>query len=436
MYPITRLLLRLSFCRRHYRLLVEPRKVSVVFCVVLSLYVCASAQQSSSTRSRQPKPGKPSKPVALFNVSEHKPFGEASPGDPNWRGLTDGVKDSDTAPGCYATNNAPQYPKSLIIDLGGLYPVRQINVTNSLNGNTRSVSIYYGRNRDNWDKGWRHVFPPSTVREFSYSIPERPIRYVRIDFEDTHGGGFGGDNVLYLREVQVWATSPDPLAGNRPVDRSAYCSLSRQLQTNVQLTFGRHVPARVVLLGDSCIEPEGKVIPFPALLEDLLNATFVQKGESPQHVSVVAPLQRGRGIAETLKALRFINQLRDADLLLLSFGPEGQTQGLAKTAELYKRLVAEIGRATDGAILGIVPPFRRTDIGGKQPTADLSEFGAVLRRILTKQGCSVIDMDALAVALGAEIETFDSKGRLSQEGHRLIAEEILAALTRSLPTQQ
>ena len=57
------------------------------------------------------------------NVALGCSFTTSGPAHGDWNGLTDGIKDSDIAPGCYATDNDGHLPKWVLLDLGRVYNV-------------------------------------------------------------------------------------------------------------------------------------------------------------------------------------------------------------------------------------------------------------------------------------------------------------------------
>ncbi len=123
---------------------------------------------------------------------------------PGWDGLVDGVKDSDEPPGCWATDNSAEFPKRVVIDLGGLCQVSRVVVHNSTNGNTKQIQVAVSEDGAKYDLLREYVFPPGRYQPLVHSFTPRNARYVRIVFLNTWGGGIGGDNIMYLREVEVF----------------------------------------------------------------------------------------------------------------------------------------------------------------------------------------------------------------------------------------
>ena len=66
------------------------------------------------------------------NVARDRPFRCSDEVMDGWTGLVDGVTDSDSAPGCFATGNGNEFPKTVTIDLqrvhqpgGGASPAKE-----------------------------------------------------------------------------------------------------------------------------------------------------------------------------------------------------------------------------------------------------------------------------------------------------------------------
>lgn len=141
---------------------------------------------------------------ASTNVALGKRFTSSSPGGIAWQGLLDGKRTSDSPPGCFATGPDADYPKKIVIDLGAVYQIDQVIVYSGANGNTKSVDVWASRDGVNYQQLRKpYIFPDKTAQQMSARFPPLEARYVKLALWDTYGGGLGGDNVLYLREVEV-----------------------------------------------------------------------------------------------------------------------------------------------------------------------------------------------------------------------------------------
>jgi lysophospholipase L1-like esterase len=147
--------------------------------------------------------------TAPINLALNRPYASSAPTLPGWTGLVDGDKDSDSAPGCFATSNDSSFPKYVVIDLGADCTVSKVMVYNSGNGNTRTVSlsssldgIKYKKLRD---PDFIFADREPTALTVGFQQP-RQAHYVRVAFMDTWKNGLGGDNCMFLREVEVFGT--------------------------------------------------------------------------------------------------------------------------------------------------------------------------------------------------------------------------------------
>jgi len=144
--------------------------------------------------------------AAERNLAAGRPYLCTTELRPGWTGLVDGQNDSDQPPACFATDNSSQFPKEAIIDLGGVYQLTKIAVYNSLNGNTRHITVWISLDARDFTQLREYYFPPDHLQPLIHSFPSNPhpARYVKISMHDTWTGGEGGDNCLYLREVEVY----------------------------------------------------------------------------------------------------------------------------------------------------------------------------------------------------------------------------------------
>jgi hypothetical protein len=146
----------------------------------------------------------------VINLALHQPFVASCDTLPGWDGLVDSVKDSDEPPGCWASDNSAHFPKTVVVDLGGLAELSRIVVHNSTNGNTKQVSVAVSTDAQHYVGLRDFVFPPHKYQPLMHSFTPRKARYVRISFKDSWGGGLGGDCIMYLREVEVFGRRLQP----------------------------------------------------------------------------------------------------------------------------------------------------------------------------------------------------------------------------------
>jgi lysophospholipase L1-like esterase len=149
-------------------------------------------------------------PGPYINLALNRPYVANTQTLPGWTGLVDGEKDTDTAPGCFATSNANTYPKYVVIDLGAECSISKVVVYNSANGNTRTVSLSCSTDATSYKKlrDPDFIFADGSAAALSVSFQPRPARYVRVTMPDTWKKGLGGDNCLFLREIEVFGARP------------------------------------------------------------------------------------------------------------------------------------------------------------------------------------------------------------------------------------
>jgi hypothetical protein len=192
----------------------------------------------------------------LENLALNRPYVCSDEILAGWTGLTDGVTDSDSPPGCFATGPSDRFPKLIIIDLGALCTISKINVTNSKNGNTRHVGLFVSADAATYEQLRDYIFPGDAVQTLAHSFTARKARYVKIALYDSWEDGAQGPNCLFLREVQVFGQAPaeGPSANGREELRLAH--IQPQLTTTSAvglfrrygLTGAHHM--HFVILGD------------------------------------------------------------------------------------------------------------------------------------------------------------------------------------------
>lgn len=160
-------------------------------------------------------------PAAAFNshwpvnpefgllVSNGKPVTSSNPNSGWNNGLTDGAW-GDKAGTCYATANAPAFPKTATIDLGMSYKLKTIRYGVPAIGATKTVAISISEDGRNFTEVTRHEFAPKTAAGETAKFPPRPARYVRATFLDHHDKQDDFDpNFGFLSEVEAYAV-PTP----------------------------------------------------------------------------------------------------------------------------------------------------------------------------------------------------------------------------------
>jgi len=363
------------------------------------------------------------------NVALGAEFTESGATHRDWNGLTDGVKDSDVSPACYATTGEQGLPKWVLLDLGRPYDVTQINVYNSLNGNTKTVALYVGASSTKLTCLWKHEFPDRHLRTFQQQFPKTPIRYVKLVFEDTYGGGFGGDSVLYLREVEVIARvrQDEGTDGVRPgvAESAVVVSFPRTLRLLRRLTLARRFPLTVLVGGTEALAPER----WTGSLRGELARAFEYEPRDPLAPRAVSAVIRDLG--ETTNAAPLVRAARrdEADLVVLALRPEdaAAVTGAALVSSLTS-LGGELTSKTDCVVvLALLPtPERRDD---SPLRAALGQLRAAARQVGYLADVGVLDCEnAVEAVPERRPDLFDAEGKLNDLGRSFVARTLSKAL--------
>lgn len=294
------------------------------------------------------------------NLALNRPYASNVQTLPGWTGLVDGDKDSDSAPGCFGTANTSDYPKYVVIDLGGDCSISRVVAYNSANGNTKTVAIGCSADGATYKtlRDPDFIFGPGDAIPLNVSFQPRTAHYVRITLRDTWKGGLGGDNCLFLREVEVFgqrataATRQDPfaLAANQApfvANRSVTIFRRYCLETPGE--------ARVTVLGDGfisgCDEPVHWAHIGAAELARLYpDKKLTVNGVGGSEGSIAYGLDWAKDHRGSLAP----------DLIILAYGTNAALAG-ASADEFrgkYQELVRELVDNTKALIVAVTPlPF-------------------------------------------------------------------------------
>ena len=120
------------------------------------------------------------------NVSANKPFQSSNPNIHGWdAGLTDGNW-GNNAPTCYATDDAPGFPKSVTVDLGGPQTLHVIAYGTPDVGATKTVAVSISEDGKNFNEVGRNEFPVKRATKVQARFSPQSARYVRATFIDAH----------------------------------------------------------------------------------------------------------------------------------------------------------------------------------------------------------------------------------------------------------
>lgn len=139
-------------------------------------------------------------------VSVGRPYQSSDANNKGWNaGLTDGTW-GNTAGTCYATNETPQFPKTVTIDLGTQRSVQAIRYGVPNIGATKTVSVSVSTDGKNFTEVGRNAFAPKTAAASTARFNTTPARYVRATVEDHYPQQDGYDpNFAFLSEVEVYS---------------------------------------------------------------------------------------------------------------------------------------------------------------------------------------------------------------------------------------
>ncbi|MFQ6097097.1 MAG: GDSL-type esterase/lipase family protein [Armatimonadota bacterium] len=372
--------------------------------------------------------------ATLENLALNRPFTCTSPNDGGWDGLVDGVRDSDRRPGCFATGGEEGFPKSVTIDLGAVCRVSRVDVLNSLNGNTRTVEIYVSTNGRKFVLLRTYVFPRGRLQTLTHKFPLRPVRFIKIAFRDTYGGGYGGDNFMYLREVEVWG-EPRPVATNDDLEPLMPPMAPRWLKVFRRYALGGRQPLHIVAIGDySVLPPEGRpeVRAFPVLLMRRLYERYSAEG-SDAELTVHNVASPDNTAAAAVAGLDDVIR-RKPDVVLVCLG---LTDSLVWNKEHFtlslNKLVERLKDQTDAAIILISPPPIVDDpnVPHDRRAAGRSceEAAGVVRAVAVLHGVPLVDTAAaFAESEVPPSELYADSLHLTQRAQELIAEKVLELL--------
>lgn len=375
---------------------------------------------------------------SLVNVALHRSF--TTNGSPygNWRGLVDGVMDSDRAPYCFATDGVKRLPKWVVIDLGASCRVSKVKVLNSYNGNVRTVGIYWSMDGQKFEILREYIFPQDRLQTLSHSFPPREVRFVKIAFADTHGGGYGGDYYMFLREVEVWG-EPGTMGPPAKVDvRPQPDTAPRWLRIFRHYAVRSGTDLKLVVLGDSVGVPAPSaddVRPFGQLLADLLAEQRSVADETGAAQLYLTDLSADRqGVQECIARLEEDVLAQEPDIVVVALGLWDLLSTDRKGfRDRLNGLVARLLGRTHAAIILVTPPPILADEGkpfyretqGRSCTA----AAQAVQAIGELNGLPVVNLaEAFKETELDRSQLYDDNLHLSSLGHTTVAQRIFNLL--------
>lgn len=153
---------------------------------------------------------------AAENLALHREYVSSAPNTKGWDrpGLTDGKFGTDNAT-CYATNDAPEFPKNVTIDLGGERQFRTVVIGVPPFGSTKTVEVSVSADNRTFRPFGKVGFQPGDAQREVVTAAPTKARYVRLTYPDHHDQERGFPATFaFTSEVEVYdgdaPPPPDP----------------------------------------------------------------------------------------------------------------------------------------------------------------------------------------------------------------------------------
>lgn len=143
--------------------------------------------------------------AAPENIALHRDYVSSAPNTHGWDepGLTDGVRGDDSAT-CYASNEAPTFPKMVTVDLGSVHPFTTVVLEVPPFGSTKTIEVSVSADDRTFTPFGSHVFQLADAQR-AVLTGQAEARYVRLTYPDHYGETRGYDpNFVFTSEVEVY----------------------------------------------------------------------------------------------------------------------------------------------------------------------------------------------------------------------------------------
>jgi len=373
--------------------------------------------------------------AAERNLAAGKPYLCTTELRPGWTGLVDGQNDSDQPPACFATDNSAQFPKEAIIDLGGIYQLTKIAVYNSLNGNTRHIAVWISLDAKDFTQLREYYFPPDRLQPLIHSFPShpRPARYIKVSMHDTWTGGEGGDNCLYLREVEVYGTETG--GADRSDQSGDIMALARWQPALVR-------PHSVDLFRRYCLQQQADIV--VGVLGDRFAASAGSSSDLSQSTWVDLFVERlkQRGAYESVRVLtdnsvsldnssefrEILSNFQSVDLLIIAYGTEASLTDMP-TREFRRQLqqLVELVQEELAALTIVVTPApfaHRSELAGFAQVQGKESWrlARAAEQVAALTDCAVVrTASVLAHSEHGVADIYQDNLSLSEMGHLAVA---------------
>ncbi|HEY3396657.1 MAG TPA: discoidin domain-containing protein [Armatimonadota bacterium] len=372
----------------------------------------------------------PSLVCAAENLALQRPYVSSELLLGGWTGLTDGVTDSDDAPGCFATSNSGAFPKQVIVDLGAVCAVSKIVVMSSKNGNTKHVALAISADAKNFEQLREYYFPADTTQTLVHSFAARQARYVRVTFFDSWGTGEQGANCLFLRELQVFGDLP---AEGRVASGREELRLARQQPATVgtaalglfrRYRLGEPGKLRVAVLGDSfAAESAPDPRPWPETLGGLLEAEL-----GAGQVEVLNLAAAGQTPADGVTHLATISGTETPDVVLLAYGRDAALAGGDPVTfrNQWQALADKLTQQVPALLVAVTPPPLWDSTG--KGAASVLPLALGEEQSAAQLGLPLLRCGATLGAAPDPTICFAAGNRLTEVGKTLVAKALMRLL--------
>ncbi|MCD6361156.1 MAG: hypothetical protein J7M38_09845 [Armatimonadetes bacterium] len=350
-----------------------------------------------------------------------------------WTGLVDGVTDSDAGPGCFATANDPLFPKYVVVNLQRPCMINRIAVHNSENGNTRHITISISADGREYEQLREFIFPNGRPMVLNHRFGDRRAQFVRIGLLDTWTGGLGGDNCIFLREVEVYG-SPTGEAGVRaPAAEPTGDALmrTRELRIFRHYAIEAERDLKVLVIGDSMAAGgEGS---WPQQLLGLLEVLRPLGTHVDLQIISEPDMDPTSALGDPLDAAI----AAEPDLCLLAFGTDIASYSPASLrrdlGELVQRLSVELSGLI--VLVGPVPdPDDDESLDAVRGVAkELEQMALFMNLPMLRTERALLDagVDVWARREDEPAEEAAGQGReLTSDARRVVAERLVELLTQ------
>lgn len=374
-------------------------------------------------------------PAPPVNLALHHSYLCNSATLPGWTGLVDGIKDADTAPGCFASSNDRTFPKFVVIDLGALCRISKVIVYNSSNGNTRTVSVTCSTDASNYRKLRDPDFIFSAAKDVALTLSFKPreARYIRLSFPDTWKGGLGGDNCIFLRELEVYGTrigpeqSVDPFA---QVGQAPPTVTSRATAIFKRYCLEQPGELKVTVVGDYWVSGAGEGTHWSKVLAEELAHEYPDK-----KITVTAVGGAEGAIAVGLQWARENHGSLAPDIIVVAYGAQAALAG-AQVKEFrgkYQALVNELVDNTGALVICLAPPpFLQEEKLAQYTRAkgrDTRPYAWAVEEVALSRGLPLVRSATVIARSGADKRAaYKDNLHLSDPGQKLIGEALMGLL--------